>query len=294
MPVNRRQHLVSQFMIRQFLGDRDRLYCLDKTTLAVLNRSCGNLPADILKKSYYYTTDTDDFDGEIVRPLEDKFAPICRGLVEEHEVTASTSGVWTSLVDWCALSLTRSLLVGHVTPIACDTLSEEEKADLPADRKAMTLVVRRALFQRIRAEMSRSEVMFRFLKSPRDFGFYLTDYPPVAIPFPHQGGIGPMLLPLTHDLMLIEAPREVANGFFDTIGQPEMGWLALMQCGWAKRFVYSVDLESLDFAVAVLSQVLPGQAPEMSRRARLPFFGFGQTSELASIWSTQDLMPPSH
>ncbi len=90
MPVNRRQHFVSQFTIRQFLGGRDRLYCLDKSTLAVTDRAHGNKPADILNRAYYYTTDSDDFDGDIVRPLEDQLAPLCQRIAENPDRQPST------------------------------------------------------------------------------------------------------------------------------------------------------------------------------------------------------------
>lgn len=293
MPVNRLQHFVSQFVIRQFLGDRQCLYCLDKTNLSVVNRSSGNLPGDILKKAYYYTTDADDFDGEIVKPLEDKLAPICRGLVDAHEVTASGNGVWRDLVDWCALSLTRSIYFAHVAHIAYDTLPEGEKADLPPDQKAMTLVARRATFQRVQAEMIKSKVMFRFLKAPHEFGFYLTDHPPVPIPFDRDGAVGPLILPLAHDLMLIGVPMNLADSFFRATGQPTMQWLTLVQCGWARRLVYSADLDALDFAICILSGESPDIPDEMLRRARLPFFGFGQPSELASMWSAHNPETPS-
>ena len=164
MPTNRRQHFVSQLTIRAFMGGRDRLFCLDKATLAVTDRVHGNKPADILNRAYYYTTDTDDFDGDIVAPLENRIAPLCHQCVANPD-RPLTLDEMTLLVDWCALSLTRSTYFAHVAPLAYDSLSVEDRADLPPDAKAMTLVARRATYQRLRAEMRSVEPTFRFLKS---------------------------------------------------------------------------------------------------------------------------------
>lgn len=289
MTVNRRQHFVSQFTIRAFMGGRDRLYCLDKATLTVPDRIHGNKPADILNKAYYYTTDTDDFDGEVVQPLENKLAPLCRGWVEDPD-RPLTLDEMALLVDWCALSLTRSIYFAHVASVAYETLSDEDKADLPADGKAMTLVARRATFNRIRQEFRKVKLMFRFLKSPRRFGFYLTDYPPVPIPYRRVGAIGPLLLPMSHDLMLVEVPADLADAFYGEL-KPTPEWLTLVQCGWAQRLIYSADLKSLDVAASVLSTERNGRNTEMAQRARLPFFGFGEPCELASMWPESPTLP---
>ena len=284
MTINKDQHLVSQFTIRQFLGQRDRLFCLDKSTLNVVDRIHGNRPADILKQSYYYTTDTDDFDGDVVRPLEDKLASLCRRLTADLEIAVGKDDAWDDLVDWCALALTRSRYVEHVMPTVFETLAPEHKADLPTDAKALTLVGRRATFDRVRSEMRKSRVMFRFLRAPCDFAFYLTDYPPIPLPFESYrvGPICPMLLPVAHDWMLIQVPMAVAENFLKTM-DTTLEWLTLIQCGWAQRLIYSADLSSLDFAANVLADAQGGAYAELGRRAALPFFGLGEASELQSI-----------
>lgn len=289
MARNKDQHLVSQFTIRQFLGERDRLFCLDKRTLSVVDRVHGNRPADILKQSYYYTTDTDDFDGDVVRPLEDKLAPLCRALTADLEIAVGEDDAWHDLVDWCALALTRSRYVEHVMPTVYETLAPEHKEDLPTDAKTLTLVGRRATFDRIRVEMRKSRVMFRFLRAPRDFAFYLTDYPPIPVPLESYqvGPICPMLLPIAHDWMLIQVPMDVAKDFLKEM-DTTLESLTLFQCGWAQRLIYSADLSSLDFAASVLSDAQAGAYGAMGRRAALPFFGFGEVSELQSI-----LAPPA-
>jgi hypothetical protein len=285
MAINKRQHFVSQFTIRAFMGDRDRLFCLDKSTLQVRDRTHGNLPADILNEAYYYTTDTDDFDGEIVRPLETKLAPICSRYVADPDRPLTLDDM-AVLVDWCALSLTRSIYFAHVAPIAYESLSPEDKADLPADGKAMTLVARRATFHRIRQEMRKVGLTFRFLKSPRPFGYYLTDQPAAPIPYRRVGAIGPLLLPLAHNLILVQIPTELADEFYRSL-TPTLEWLTLAQCGWARRLIYSADLEALDFAAFVLSEGSGDWPKEMRERARRPFFGFGEPSELASMWADE-------
>lgn len=283
MPVNRRQHFVSQFTIRAFMDDRDRLFCLDKTTLRVRDRIHGNLPADILNEAHYYTTDTDDFDGEVVRPLEEKLAPICNRYVTDPDQPLAFDDI-VVLVDWCALALTRSLYFAHVAPIVYESLSPEDKADLPGDGKAMTLIARRATFHRIRQEMRKVQLMFRFLKSPRPLGYYLTDQPAAPIPYRRVGGIGPMLLPLAHNLILAQVPNELADGFYRSL-TPTLEWLTLVQCGWAQRLIYSADLEALDFAAFVLAEGSGDWPQKMRERARQPFFGLGEPSELASMWA---------
>lgn len=286
MASNTHQHFVSQFMIRQFMGSHERLFCLDKTTLTVNDRVHGNKPRRILNEAHYYTTDTDDFDGEIVKPLEDRFAPICRECARnpDRALSSEDSAV---LLDWCALSLTRSLYFASVAPIAYDELSEDDREGLPANGKAMILDARRAIYERIRQEMHRVSMMLRFVKAPRDHTFFLTDHPPVAIPFERGCSIGPTLLPLSHKLMVALVPETIADQFYLSLN-PTLEWLALVQCGWANRLIYSADLESLDFAVGVLSGEGDMHDTEMLRRARLPFFGLSEPDELAAMWSELD------
>lgn len=285
MPVNKRQHFVSQFTIRAFMGERDRLFCLDKSTLQVSDRIHGNRPADILNEAYYYTTDTDDFDGDIVRPLETELAPICtRYVADPNQPLASDHAA--VLLKWCALSLTRSIYFAHVAQIAYEDLSPEDKAFLPADGKAMTLEARRATFQRVREEMRNTQLVFRFLKSPRPFGYYLTDQPAAPIPYPRVGTIGPMLLPLSHNLILAQVPNELADGFYRSL-TPTLEWLTLIQCGWANRLIYSAELEALDFAAFVLAEGSGDWPKAMREQARKPFFGFGEPSELSSMWADE-------
>lgn len=271
------------------MGDRDRLFCLDKSTLQVRDRTHGNLSADILKEAYYYTTDTDDFDGEIVQPLETQLAPICAKYITDPDQPLTLDDAAT-LVDWCALSLTRSIYFAHIAPIAHGSLSPEDKADLPTDQKAMTLVARRVAFHKIRGEMRRVSPMIRFLKSPRPFGYYLTDQPASPILYRRVGAIGPFLLPLAHNLILVQVPNALAGDFYNSL-TPTLEWLTLVQCGWAQRLIYSADLESLDFAVFVLSKGSGDWPKEMRERARQPFFGLGEPSELASMWA--DATSPS-
>jgi len=264
------------------MGGRERLYCLDKSTLEVRDRKRGNRPADILNQAYYYTTDTDDFDGEIVAPLESKLAPICSRFVDDPDLPLTPDDM-AALVDWCALSLTRSVYLAHVAPMAYERLPTGDKADLPAGGKAMTLVARRATFHRIRQEMRNAEMMFRFLKAPHPFAFYLSDQPAATIPYRRAGAIGPMLLPLAHNLILVQVPNELAEGFYRSL-TPTLEWLTLVQCGWARRLIYSADLDALDFAAFVLAEGSGDWPREMRERARKPFFGFGEPSELASMW----------
>lgn len=283
MPVNKRQHFVSQFTIRSFMGERDRLFCLDKATLQARDRTHGNRPAEILNEAYYYTTDSDDFDGEIVQPLEKKLAPICSQCIAEPDrpLTLDTMAV---LVDWCALSVARSVFFAYVAPIACDNLSAEDKAELPTDGKAMTLAARRTTFYRVQHEMRSVELMFRFLKSPRPFGYYLTDQPVAPVPFRRAGAVGPMLLPLAHNLIMAVVPNHLASDFYRML-TPNLEWLTLVQCGWAQRLIYSADLDSLDFAAFVLSEGSGAWPKTMRESAKQPFFGLGEPSELKSIWA---------
>lgn len=283
MPINKRQHFISQFTIREFMGDQDRLFCLDKSTLKVTDRQHGCQPKNILNEAYYYTTDTDDFDGDIVSPLEHKLAPICKEIVAEPDRELTTQ-VMDVLIDWCALSLARSIYFAHVAPIVYESLSDDDKSKLPEDGRVMILAARRSTYERVRCEMRKMHMMFRFLKSPCPFGYLLTDQLAAPIPYRRVGAIGPLLLPLSHNLILVQVPKELADDFYRSLS-PTLEWLTLIQCGWAERLIYSADLRSLDRAIFILSEGSGDLPIEMRKRARQPFFGFGSPSELASMWS---------
>ncbi len=286
MAVNKAQHFVSQFNIRQFLGDGDRLFCLNKETLTINSRNFGNLPADILNNSYYYTTDTDDFDGDIVKPLEVCIAPICQQLVvDPHaELNEEESG---QLTDWFALALTRSVYFASTVPIAYDSLSDEDKSHLPNSGKALTLTCRRGAYEKLRRRLRSTQLSFCNMISPTDHGFLLTDQPPVVLPYGKVGEPGPVMLPLSHKLMATISPAGDAADFLSSMNH-EMGMLTLLQVGWAKRLIYSASLDTLDYTVELLTNNPAKYDDELFARARKPFLGYSDATELKAIWSHPD------
>lgn len=148
----------------------------------------------------------------------------------------------------------------------------------------MTLVMRRATYHRVRAETRKVSVMFRALRSPIPFGYFLTDHPAVAIPYRRVGAIGPMLLPLSHDVMLIQVPLDLAAEFFGSL-KPTLEWLTLLQMrvGAAVDLLGRPGISRLCGRCVVRQTEWAGRG--MRRWARLPFFGFGEPSELASMWA---------
>jgi hypothetical protein len=258
--------------------------------LQVKDRLHGCKPADILKKSYYYTTDEDDFDGEIVEPLEQKISPLCRKYARTPDAPLSVNEMRV-LSDWCALSLTRSLYAARSIEVASDDLPPGERDCLPEDQHAMTLLARRSAFHKLRDEMRRTQLSFQFLNGPGEHSFYLTDYPAVATPFDGpestKSPIKPLMVPLSHNVMLLMTPVHLAKEFLDAF-KPTQALLTLMQCGWAQRLIYSGDLDALDFAIEVLSDRVPGLNAEMVERGKLPFFGFGETDEFRKMWAKSE------
>ena len=68
------------------------------------------------------------------------------------------------------------------------------------------------------------------LKGPRPHSYFLTDNPAMGIPFRRVGSIGPMLIPLSHELILAVAPALIAEDFFNAM-KPTLEWTTLVQCG---------------------------------------------------------------
>lgn len=286
MTVNKAQHFVSKFNISQFLGNGNRLYCLDKETLSINDRVIGNLPADILKRTYYYTTDTDDFDGDIVIPLENRIAPICKKLVADPHFNLDEveSG---QLTDWFAFALTRSIYFASIMPIACDSLSDEEKLHLPYSGKALTLTCRRSAYDKLRKRLRSTQLSFCNMISPTDHGFLLTDQPPVILPYGKVGELGPVMLPLSHNLIATISPAGDAANFLSSMNR-EMGMLNLLQFGWTNRLIYSASLDTLDYIIDIITNNPTNYDEQLLGRARKPFFGYSNATELNSLWSHPD------
>lgn len=155
----------------------------------------------------------------------------------------------------------------------------------------MTLVARRVTFHGIRDAMRKAGLVYRFIVSPVDFGYYLTDQPAAVIPVPRDGPIAPLLVPLGHNLMLIQSPVALAEAFYASL-KPTLEWSTLVQCGWAERLIYSADLEALERAIFCSRGRQWGIPPDARARARLPFFGYGRPSDLSPAAILSPISPP--
>jgi len=286
MPVNKAQHFVSQFNIRQFLADKTHLFCLNKETLTITDREIGNKPGDILNKSYYYTTDTDDFDGDIVRPLEQDMAPICKKIIADPHGDLSKEENHR-LIDWFALAMTRSIYFANNLPIAYDSLSDEDKSQIPKTDRALTLKCRRNVYEIVRQDFRSVELSFCNFIAPNDHGYLLTDQPPVVLPYGKIGELSPVMLPLSHKLMATIAPAGGTADFLYSINR-EVGMLNLLQFGWADRLIYSASLNTLDCIIDIITNNPNGYDSELILKAKEPFFGLGKPKVLNDIWSHPD------
>jgi hypothetical protein len=271
MARNKRQHVVSQFAIRQFLGDRTRLFCLNKSTLEILDRTHGNGPDQILTESYYYTSDTEDFDRDVVRPLEDEVAPIIGRFARQPDRRASPSEQ-DAMLRWCLLSICRSMFFEPAIASLFDNLPSGQLDALPQDRESRVLVARRATFESMHIKWRGVPLASWCCVAASPYDFVVTDHPPMTLPWKRHEGVTPIVLPVSHDVMFFLVPAPLAEEFRGSF-RPTRENLCFLQCGWANRLIYSADTRTLDFAKRVLNGESGDVPSDWLRRARQPYFG---------------------
>src|ERR1035437_2617727 len=100
------QHLVPQMMIKRFAGDDRKLSELHKPTLTLGSRRRS--PKGILFLQNFYHDSISDFDDELLKPIEQKFARFYPLLTDGAKPEPLTGEGGAALIDWIAAMLVRT------------------------------------------------------------------------------------------------------------------------------------------------------------------------------------------
>ncbi len=254
------------------MQDASLLYCLDKATLQILNREHGNTPATILARTHYYRDDDIDIDDTLIRPLEDRLAPLVKRIASDPD-TAIIPSEHFALIDWCALAISRSQFIEDIDSAVYDSLTEMEREGVPVVAKRRQLLARLEVFKITRDMMRRERVQIRFLIDDHDNEYVITDHPPMPILIERPCILAPTLVPISNRVIMVVCPQLIAEHFFARL-DARWGTLLLLQCGFAKRLIYSTSIKALESAAMLMAGADPEFAA-LGAMARVPYMGRG-------------------
>jgi len=267
MSNGRRRHIVPVQMIRRFANADGRLFCLNKTTLCIPDRTIGNDPRTILYKPNYYRDEAGDLDGTWIQPIEAAFAD------SYHSLVAASAG------DRDLNPTERAAVIQWIACLQCRTELFQESMD--------TLKASEHMRRRSGAEMSTAAIANRLRRDfAQDYerlytstGWYwkmdtfregrsliLTDHPVCHTTEQEPHGTV-VFVPLSKTQILVGG-GSTALQQIQAMGVEQVN---LFLAAWANRLIYAESVPTLE-RVAV-------QLRAAGEPATLPFFGLIQRME---------------
>lgn len=268
MKPNKKQHTVAQVLQRQFVGPDGLLYCLDKQTLAIHTR--GNTPKDILKGRNTYTSPAFDFDARINRPLENDYNKFLARVRQGGSIALNQEPDRAFAANWCAHMAGRSRFLHRVCTLQGNGFHERWPTEFACPKDAELLMLAEASAE-YRRRFEKDQVEFRLMQSDVANAVLLTDHPVVFWPSRKQNESGVVLVPVTHDQIILVVPRFLSN---DVVNNFEWRQIVLWQCAWAERLIYSGNLAVLNHVRSELESLSSERDGPLALRARQAFCGF--------------------
>ncbi len=256
------QHLIPQMMIRRFAGPDGKLSELHKPTLTLGTRRRS--PKGILFAQDFYHDRLSDFDDELLKPIEQKFARFYPSLADNPRPEPLSGEGGAALIDWIAAMLIRTrahVLLGQA--------AAKKIGGLPAlvwalDSALLKNNIGRSLcFSEYQDLLSRPKVRWKIKTYPSNDVVVLTDFPVCQ-----TNGIGAggqvTVIPLSKHRVLFGGTQEAV----DRCNIPVEDLNAFLS-GCAEHSIFAADMNTLE----VVAHMLRGD-DEWCEAARKPFFGF--------------------
>ena len=261
MATGPRRHIVPVQMIRRFSNASGRLFCLNKTTLCVADRSVGNRPEDILHKRNYYKDEYGDLDCSWIQSVENEFGARYDSLMAAVDDGRDwTSDEQEALVRWIACLQTRTELVQESVDAMSEAGRIPDRRDIGASGAAIDNRLRLNLAQEYERVFTSPGWYWQMVSMPEHGTLILTDHPACHTPEQEPDGMV-VLVPLSRTHLLV-------GGGKAALGQVRFWRLQLINfflAAWANRLIYAANLSTLDRLAAQLRAA--------GEPATLPFYG---------------------
>jgi hypothetical protein len=256
-PTGKHQHIVPQQIIRNFAGADGKLSGMTKPELHIGNRR--RAPKGILFRDDFYRDSVSDFDAELLRPVEDKFAAVYPHVLSGTSLDGHQGA---ALVDWVAAMLVRTQLVANFIPDVPPGFPEPLASNLDNLVKLRRNTMRTEWFETLRDLITRASWNWRIrhFKSPE---LVLTDNPVCLI---KRATL--VVVPMASNLVLIGGRTDSLDAMRDSRAFELNFFLA----AFAERFIFAADIAILERTRELFETRSP-YAESMRIEARKPFFG---------------------
>ena len=263
-----RDHFVPRFHIRQFCNTNGRVFCFDKRSRSIPDRTFGNAPRDILYGNSLYTDQFGNLDEELYKPIERTFAPHLVRLAKDPTSAAREAGFGRAIIDWIAAQYSRTALLPDTVD---DILRKLEPAAL-VDQTALAVLHNQKRIEEYEfmiKVMTAPRWKWRMWRSSGERRFVLGDHP-VCNTYTNMDMGFMLFIPITPTLMLCGGSQEG----HEVVRQREIlrGINGLI-ASWCTRFVYSACLQELDSLVDMMRAQGDPEHDEWIRYAQHPHHG---------------------
>jgi len=265
-----KQHTVQQQMIRRFANDNGELFVLYKHKLSIGTKT--KRPKGILWHKNYYKDIIGDFDAEVLKPVEQKFATYYSKIADEPWSEKLTSGdEGAAFIDWVAANIWRTNFAAKMTKVLSSNAEPVIKLLQSIDPNFIINLIRSQGFAEYQDFLSRPQFKWkcRIFPTHSSQNLVITDNPVcVALDLGQGGRV--LIVPLSKKRILFGGVAKVVEKCCNL----SVREINFSMAAWAEHFIYAADRQTLEDIITDLrGEGIITDPSELLAAARKPLFG---------------------
>jgi hypothetical protein len=263
MTSGERQHLVPQQMIKRFSGTDGKLVELHKESLRIESRRRS--PRGILYLDDYYRDMCSDFDDDLLKAVEQKFAQYYPKIADQEKPEELCGDGGAALIDWISAMLCRTQSPAILSQAI---VQKEWGPSVIISENSLKLfhnIIRSECYSEYQDILSRPQFKWRMKIFPKGCDIVITDNPVCQTNGLRDGG-QTTLVPLSKRIILIGGQDKTVEKFRDvTVDE-----ISLFLFAWAYKSIYAAEKHTLESIQIMLEGI---DNKKWCEAARKPLFG---------------------
>lgn len=260
-------HIVPQQMIARFAGEDGTLFELVKPKLVIGTKS--KRPKGILFKQDYYKDHVSNFDDDLLKKVEQKFALHYPDLADKPWTGKKLNGeAGAALVSWIAAMFCRTSMIIAMTKAVAAKQTTPVSVALKVAPQLIENIFRSECYERNLDLISRPKFEWKIARLNDERSFVLTDNPVIVTPI--INGEAVWLVPLSRKRLLVGGHATATEYWRRATPR----FINAVMASWADQRVYSADKNTLEKLIEDLKGEGEAKLPAKFRElAQKPLFG---------------------
>lgn len=280
----KRQHIVPQQMISRFASEEGKLLELIKPQMAIGTKD--RPPKAILFRDNYYKDEISDFDNDLLKSIEQKYAKHYAEITDKPWQNKTWSGeIGASFIDWVAAQLCRTTffektvkqIIQQDNPIWLNAYKENPQV--------ANNIMRSIMFEEYQDFLSRPLWKWRCLDIKVESNLVITDNP-VCYALGFEKGRKLLLVPLSKKRILFGGTKEL----LDKCSDYSVRHINFSLAAWSERSIFAADRKTLkNLIIDLKGEGIIAGPQEILEAARKPFFGLLERVQSNPVPSYEEL-----